>query len=203
MPWSEPAGPGDALAMAYDVLGSDKEEHAEEVRQLHEDVDSDVVSGSEAEVVQSFDAEEDDDGIRQLYEEVDSDVVPGLDGECQADRSEELSDSSSDRASSMTTSSSFWHVKPPSGYWCFVHALFTSKFACALAVFKPEFAGMRMVPNALEEHRKHDATLSLPLHWLLSCTHYSALSPWQRTAWVRVTAAVPNTCLVWAAFFFM
>ena len=69
------------------VQGSDEEEDAGEVRQLYGEVDSGVVSGSEAEVVQGLDAEEDEEEIRQLNEEVDSDVVPGSDAEGQ-DRGE-------------------------------------------------------------------------------------------------------------------
>ena len=34
MPWPEPAGPGDSLAIAYGVEGSDEEENAEEGRQF-------------------------------------------------------------------------------------------------------------------------------------------------------------------------
>ena len=48
-----------------------------------------------------------------------------------------------------------------------MRAVFDYRFEFALAVFKPEFAGMRMVPNKRSLHRKHDVHFPLPLHWLL------------------------------------
>ena len=100
------------------VQGLDEEEDAEEVRELYEEVDSDVVSGFNAEVVRGVDAEEDEEEIRQLYEELDSDVLPGSDAEGQAVRLEEMSDSASD-----SESTSIWRRESTSGYWRFVHAL--------------------------------------------------------------------------------
>ena len=169
------------------VPGTNEEEDAEEVRELYEEVDLDVVSGSNAAVLQGLDAEEDEEEICQLYEEVDSDVlqemrrlheavdsdvVPGSDGECQGHCLEEIPDSSSGRDSEMCHSSS--DSESTSGYWHFMQALRAFRFECALAAFEPEFAGMRMIRNKREQHKKHDATSILPLHWLLNSYCHTA-----------------------------
>ena len=137
------------------IQGSDEAEDAEEVRELYEEVDLDVVSGSDAEMVQGLDAEDDDERMCKFYEEGDSHVVPGVQS---ASHSESLSSEKSDSASDSESTS---------GFWRFVRAVYDYRFEYALAVFKPEFAGMRMVPNKRSLHLKHDVHLPLPLHWLL------------------------------------
>ena len=152
------------------VQGSDEEENAEEVREVYEEVDSDVVSGADVEVVQVLDVEEDEEEICHFYEGVGSDVVSGSDAEGRIFCLEEMFDSASDSETTSKNMSDFASdSESTSGYWRFVRALFAHRFQCALVAFEPEFAGMRMVPRGREQHRKHDRTLPLPLHWFLNC----------------------------------
>ena len=97
-------------------------------------------------------------------------MVSGADAEGRIFCLEETFDSASDSETTSKNMSDFASdSESTSGYWRFVRALFAHRFQCALVAFEPEFAGMRMVPHEREQHRKHDRTLPLPLHWLLNC----------------------------------
>ena len=158
------------------VEGLDEEEDAAEVRQLYEVADSNVGSGSDAEVVQGLHEDEEEEEMHQLYEEDDLDEVSGSDAEGQLFCLEGMYDSSSDSEST-------------SGYRCFVQALFAFNFQRALAAFKPEFAGVRMVwPKPRNKNLPHK---KLPLHWLLTCDQYAEE---QRAVWLKLVDAVSNTC---------
>ena len=171
--------------------GGDEEANAGEVREVYEEVDSDVGPGADVEVVQVLDVEEDEEEICHFYEGVGSDVVSGSDAEGRIFCLEEMFDSASDSETTSKNMSDFASdSESTSGYWRFVRALFAHRFQCALVAFEPEFAGMRMVPNEREQHRKHDRTLPLPLHWLLNCD----FSPAQRVIWLKLIYPVSSAC---------
>ena len=155
--------------MIYDVQDSDEEVVAEEIRELRHEVDVDVLPGSNVVMVQGFDADEDEEDIRHLYEEVDSDEAPGSDVEGEAVCLEEMSVFGSDSAStSSAVSDSVSNSKSMFSHRRFVQAVFNFKFGRALAVFKPEFARMRMIPNTCSLHWKRDHRCST-LSSLLAC----------------------------------
>ena len=148
--------------------GFDEEEGAENVCELYEEVDAGVVSGSNAEVVQGVVVEERKERIRQVHEDL-SFVATGCQSALYSESlSSEISDSE-DEGEVHSDSDSASDSESTSGFWRFVRAVFDCRYEYALAVFKPAFAAMRIVPNKHSLYRKYDVVFPSPLHWLMNC----------------------------------